>query len=123
MSTDETKAIVRDVVEALNRRDRETLAAHPGLAETASTQPLVWAAFPDIRFAVEEQVAEGDLVASLVVARGTHGGPFMGVDATGRTVEYTILMLDRIEGGRIVHHRANPEWLAVLGPLGLLPPR
>src|SRR5919199_1295411 len=44
-------------------------------------------AFPDIDFAVEKQVAEGDTVVSRWTARGTHRGEFMGVAPSGRMME------------------------------------
>jgi predicted SnoaL-like aldol condensation-catalyzing enzyme len=36
-------------------------------------------AFPDIDFAVEMQVAEGDIVVTRWIARGIHRGEFMGI--------------------------------------------
>src|SRR4249920_3472799 len=45
------------------------------------------AAFPDLSFENEHMVAEGDLVASHNVMRGTHRGDFMGAPATGNTFE------------------------------------
>src|SRR6058998_652753 len=41
------------------------------------------AAFPDLSFQNEHMVAEGDLVASHNLMRGTHRGSFMGVPASG----------------------------------------
>lgn len=43
------------------------------------------AAFPDLTFENELMVAEGALVASHNMMRGTHRGDFMGVPATGKS--------------------------------------
>jgi predicted ester cyclase len=59
------------------------------------------AAFPDLRHEVELILAEGDLVAAHQRWRGTHGGEFMGVAATGRAVDFTSTAVLRIEGGQI----------------------
>jgi ketosteroid isomerase-like protein len=47
--------------------------------------------FPDLRFEVEEQVSEGDRVASRWTLQGTH---------RGRTVELRGIVISRFEDGR-----------------------
>lgn len=59
-------------------------------------------AFPDLRFQVEELVAEGDLVSARLVYRGTHQGEWKGIPPTGRKVEVNEMMFFRFEEGRIV---------------------
>ena len=44
------------------------------------------AAFPDARLMVEQQLGEGDMVATRWTARGTHDGTHQGVPATGTQV-------------------------------------
>src|SRR5215217_2863747 len=58
-------------------------------------------AFPDINFAVEQQVAEGDTVVTRWIARGTHQGEFMGVPPSGRRIEVSGMSMDRISEDRI----------------------
>ena len=43
-------------------------------------------AFPDARFALEDQIAEGDTVVSRWTARGTHRGEFLGIAPSGEEV-------------------------------------
>ncbi len=43
-------------------------------------------AFFDLRFAIEELVAEGDIVAGRLTMSGTHEGPLMGMPPTGNAV-------------------------------------
>ena len=48
-------------------------------------------AFPDLRVEVLRQVAEGDTVATHKMFRGTHQGEFLGVQPTGRKVEFDVM--------------------------------
>ena len=58
-------------------------------------------AFPDARFAVEDQIAQGDKVVSRWSARGTHRGEFLGIAPTGEEVTVTGIEFDHVAGGRI----------------------
>ena len=50
-------------------------------------------AFPDIRWVIEEMVAEGDKVFSRFTWHGTHRGEFLGVPATGRQISVKGMVL------------------------------
>jgi predicted ester cyclase len=80
------------------------------------------AAFPDLTYTVEAEMAERDLVMTRFSARGTNRGPFLGAPPTGRVVTYTGFDLNRIEGGRIVESWVNYDALGLLQQLGLVPP-
>jgi steroid delta-isomerase-like uncharacterized protein len=78
-------------------------------------------AFPDINFAVEKQVAEGDMLVTWWIARGTHRGEFMGVPPSGRRIEVSGMSMDRISGGRIVENWNNWEALEMMSQIGAIP--
>ena len=59
-------------------------------------------AFPDIKYTVQEMVAEGDKVMAYWTATGTHKGEFRGVPATGKQINYRGFDLYRLSGGKIV---------------------
>jgi predicted ester cyclase len=59
-------------------------------------------AFPDINFAVEEIVAEGDTVITRWRLTGTHLGEYLGKEATGIKVDVDSVSIDRIKGGMVV---------------------
>jgi steroid delta-isomerase-like uncharacterized protein len=59
------------------------------------------AAFPNIHFAVEDVIAEGDTVVTRWTLTGTHRGDFMGVPPTGRRVSVTGMSLDHLADGQI----------------------
>ncbi len=85
------------------------------------------AAAPDFSVTLEDQVAEGELVASRWRATGTNVGPLaMGPGdprpPTGRRFEFVELRIDRIEDGRVVEAWFVPDRLGLLQQLGVLPP-
>ena len=81
------------------------------------------AAFPDLRFTVEQMIAEGDMVATRCHMRGTHTGAWLGVAPTGRDVSVRMMIVQRMAGGRIVEDWVLVESLGLFQQLGLVPPR
>ena len=77
-------------------------------------------AFPDINFAVEKQVAEGDMVVTRWIARGTHRDEFMGFPPSGRRIEVSGMSMDRISGGRIAENWNNWEALEMMRQIGAI---
>jgi serine phosphatase RsbU (regulator of sigma subunit)/ketosteroid isomerase-like protein len=66
------------------------------------------AAFSNVRFLVEDQVAEGEKVVTRFIVRATHDlGELMGVAPTGTEVTYKAMAIHRIVGGKIVEEWAE----------------
>ena len=78
-------------------------------------------AFPDLVFAIEEQVAQGDKVASRFEWTGTHQGEFLGVPATGRKVRVWGIVIDRLVEGRIKDTRIIMDIFGLMMQLGAIP--
>jgi predicted ester cyclase len=78
-------------------------------------------AFPDARITVEDQVAEGDRVATRWSARGTHQGELVGVDPTGNEVQITGITISRIEGSKIAEDWINYDALGMMQQIGAIP--
>jgi predicted ester cyclase len=74
--------------------------------------------FQDLHITVEQQIAEGEWVATRVTARGTHAGAWMGMRPTGKSVEITGVNLDRVVDGRIVEHGGAANMLEALLAIG-----
>ena len=66
-------------------------------------------AFPDLEVEILTQVAEGDVVATHKVFRGTHLGTFLGVAATGRQVEFDVMEFLVLREGKITEHWGMPR--------------
>ncbi len=78
-------------------------------------------AFPDLRLAVEDVVAEGDLVWARIRATGTHQGPFLGTAGTGRPIRVDVIDIVRLAGGRIVEHWGVADRLSLAQQIGAVP--
>jgi steroid delta-isomerase-like uncharacterized protein len=78
-------------------------------------------AFPDLRFAVEDMVAEGDKVVTRLTARGTHRGELLGVPPTDRAIAITAVEIYRFDGGRIAEQWVIGDVLGLLQQLGAVP--
>ncbi|MFN7979240.1 MAG: ester cyclase [Vicinamibacterales bacterium] len=78
--------------------------------------------FPNGRHEFDVVVAEGDAVATIGHYRGRHERPFMGVPATGRDVDFTVMHVDRVRDGRIVEHRGIGDINTMWAQLGVAPP-
>jgi steroid delta-isomerase-like uncharacterized protein len=78
-------------------------------------------AFPDLRVTVEELIAEEDKVAARLRVRGTHLGDLNGIAPTGRRVDFTGIVISRVEGGRIAEDWANFDDLGMMRQLGVIP--
>ena len=76
----------------------------------------MWAAFPDLRFSIDELVAEGDRVVAKVTYAGTHRGTFLGIEPTGRSIRFTGVEMAVVRDGLI----ASEAW-HVIDHLEILP--
>ena len=77
-------------------------------------------AFSDVRFTVEDTVAEGDKVVVRWTFRGRNTGAYMGAKATGKAVNITGMNLFRITGGKIQELWVEADDLGELRQLGLV---
>jgi SnoaL-like polyketide cyclase len=78
-------------------------------------------AFTGARITVDDQLAEGDKVATRWTGRGTHTGDFAGIAPTGKEVTVTGLTISRLEGGMIVEDWITWDTLGMLVQLGAVP--
>jgi steroid delta-isomerase-like uncharacterized protein len=78
-------------------------------------------AFPDIHWAIEEMVGEGDKVFSRFTWHGTHRGEFFGVLATGRQITVKGMVVDRVVNGRMAESRILMDGLSMMRQLGVVP--
>lgn len=75
-------------------------------------------AFPDLEVTTNLVVADAELVAVNLTARGTHEGTFQGVPPTGRRWAATCSAFYRVADGRIADSWMNWDLLGILEQLG-----
>jgi ubiquinone/menaquinone biosynthesis C-methylase UbiE/predicted ester cyclase len=93
-----------DFVDHVNRF---TYRGHDGARQSVA---LYLALFPDLRFEVDDQVSEGEKVASRWTLRGTH---------QGRKVQLRGIVISRFQDGRIIEDWAASDTLELVRQLGL----
>jgi predicted ester cyclase len=77
--------------------------------------------FPGYTYEVQDQITQGDLVANRVTWRGTHGGEFAGVPATGRPFELEGINIFKVQDGRVVEQWAELDFFGLLQQIGAIP--
>ena len=129
MGTQENKAVVQRLHDALNRKDLAALDdliaptfVHrnpadpnmpPGPAGMRRLYETWLAAFPDGQQTVEDQIAEDDKVVTRWSFRGTHQGELFGMAPTGKRVEFTGIFINRVADGKLVEHWDEADILGV----------
>ena len=84
------------------------------------SQKRIKQSFPDYRFELIDQIAEGDLVLSRVILRGTQKGEFLGRPASNKTIEITVNNVMSFRDGLIVNEWDEFDTLSFLAQLGIV---
>jgi steroid delta-isomerase-like uncharacterized protein len=78
-------------------------------------------AFPDVRFTIEDLIAEGETVVARWSCRGTHKGDLNGIAATGKQFNITGVSNARFTNGKMVEGWVNWDALGLMQQLGVVP--
>jgi steroid delta-isomerase-like uncharacterized protein len=78
------------------------------------------APFPDIRFFLEDLVAEDDLVAARYYWKATQTGTFLGLAPTGKQVVVRGMYFYRLADGKLVEHWDSVDQLGLMQQLGII---
>ena len=129
----DNKKVYRRIIEAMNTGDEATFVSllaedcidhdpiprqEKGAAGFRTWMRTVRTAFPDFNGTIGELLAEGDLIAARVTWRGTHGGTFLGVEPTGRSVSFQAMHIMRFSGGCAVEWWGTADLYGALHQLG-----
>ena len=136
MSTEDNKALMRRAYEEVyNQRNLAVLdelcdpdfiyhtvsMTIQGLEAYKHFVSLLFSAFPDGRFSIEDLIAEGDRVVVRHTFGGTHQGNFRGIPPTGKNVTTTAIVISRISNGKGIEAWFNGDDLGRLQQLDVIP--
>ena len=98
----------------------------PGLAPTKEGIKdffrMYRAAFPDLQMRVEDIVASGDKAVARVRTTGTNQGEFMGMPASGKSIDVQLIDIMRFGAdGLIREHWGVLDALSMMQQLGAMP--
>jgi predicted ester cyclase len=140
MSIEENKDVVRRTYDELNNVEGD-LNRHrayfkkcyaPGLVihnpngdmtegQNEQRVSLLYSAFSDIKFSIEDMIAEEDKVATRYVFSCVHSGPFMGKNPSGKPITVRGVNIYRIGGGQITEVWEMMDTFGLLMQVGLIP--
>ena len=77
-------------------------------------------AFPDVRWTIEEQIADDDRVWSRSTWQGTNQGSFLGIPPTGKKITVAAWTIDRFTEGKIAESRIIMDTFGMMQQLGVI---
>jgi steroid delta-isomerase-like uncharacterized protein len=138
MSEEQNKAVVRRMVDEVfnkgNLRLIDEIMA-PDFVEHEQLPPGIpggregvkqltasfRSSFPDFKATIEDILAEGDKVVIRMTWRGTQKGEFMGIPPSGKMVNFGVIDIIRIAGGKFVEHWGQMDMMGMMQQLGAVP--
>ena len=137
MSATPHEALVREYLDAVfNGHDLdhlesywvEDLSSHwmgqetlHGLSEWRAAMAEFFAAFPDLTYTLEDLFFSGDRGVWRGRWRGTQRGDWAGIAASGRTAEWTAVIIARFADGRLAEDWVEYDRLGLYRQLGVIP--
>ena len=116
MSLEENKAIIRKVIEAVNKQNLASLdeliapdfVYHMPMQQIQGLEVMKQGvmdeiqSFPDLHVTIEDIMAEGEKVCVRLRETATHKATFRGLSPTGKELSYTAITIWRIVEGKVV---------------------
>jgi steroid delta-isomerase-like uncharacterized protein len=109
---------------ASNLADRNRMSPRGDLSDLEAAKESFAAlhqASPDIKWQVDDVIAEGDMVVARRTAKGIHKSPFMGIPTEGEKVEFSGIEIVRLSDGKAVEHREQFDLFTFMQQLGAIP--
>ncbi len=137
MSAEENKALARRVIEEMFNKGNLDVADELLAPDYVDHDPAMpedihgpegfkqyvsgyRSAFSDLHIEIEEQIAEGDLVATRWTGTGTHDGELAGIAPTGKRVTLPGMEIVRISGGKLVEGWEGYDSMNLMRQLGVM---
>jgi predicted ester cyclase len=116
----DNKRFVSEYLAALSGNPKSTDLIERYVTDPALVEHItqVEAAFPGYELIAHQMVAENDLVVVRGTFRGKHSGaPFAGIEPSGKDASGDLMIIYRIENGRIAQHWLQFDFPALLAQL------
>lgn len=138
MQPEENIAILRQAIQFINDGEmvrvaefiapkfkRHDLAGMFPAQKSGSTEAInflgtLQAAFPDLRFDIQDVFACNDRIAMHCLISGTHKADLLGASPTGQRVAFSGINIYRFEEGKIAEVWQLWDWAAVLSQIGII---
>ena len=91
------------------------------LEVTTQFYHMVFSAFPDLVYKINDVIAEGDKVVMSLTNSATHEGEFQGIPATGKKTSFNAVDIFRVVDGKITDEWSFPDQLSLMQQLGVIP--
>jgi steroid delta-isomerase-like uncharacterized protein len=92
---------------------------NPGIQNIKNHIEACRRAFPDLKFTIDDTIAERNEVVHHWSARGTHKGPFLGMQPTNRRVTIEGTSIYRLENSKIAEGHTNWNLATMMEQLGI----
>ena len=92
-----------------------------GIEECKQTFSGLYDVFPDLHFALDDEIVKGNRVAIRWTATGTHKGRFMGSPPTNRKITAWVLEIDPFANGKLAEVWARFDSFGFMHQLGVIP--
>lgn len=130
----QNKAIAQKIIDGLNQRDTSYIELYSPDCKyyfpSASTKPTSrkddinasknnWQAIPDIRWKMEEIIAEGNMVVGRFTVMGTPKEEWFGVPPSGKKFEIGGIFIIKFENGKIIEQWEDVDLLGTMMQLGM----
>jgi steroid delta-isomerase-like uncharacterized protein len=100
----------------------ETPGFPPTKEGTLAFFEMLRSAFPDMKMAVDEVLADGAKTVARVTVTATHQGDFMGVPPTGKPVDTQIIDIMAFDdAGLVCEHWGVADMLTLMQQIGAVP--
>jgi predicted ester cyclase len=100
-------------------------ALPPGLPQTVEGTKQFFmgfrAAFPDLKYKIEDTIAEGDYVVQRTTGTATMKGDFQGMPASNKSATWSEIHIVRFANGKVIEHWANVDQMGMMAQLGFGP--
>jgi steroid delta-isomerase-like uncharacterized protein len=97
-----------------------TIPEIKGIAKSKAYYAFFVTRFSNRKFIVKDIFASGDKLTKYWEFKGTHTGDFMGIPATGKTIDVEGCTIARMVNGKIVEERDFMDNMDFMKQLGLL---